>query len=64
MPEPDEEAEEAIDRASERARNAPPAQVDDAEEAVAREAARERRAIRRGRELQAPNMVGGTDDES
>lgn len=65
MPERDEVVEEAIDRASERARNGPPRRMPTAEAVAAREAALKRRAYREGRAMQAPNMVlGGTNDGS
>lgn len=59
----DEFVEEAIDRASEEARNTPAPRQDTAEDVAARKAARTQRAFERGRELQAPNMVPGGEDE-
>lgn len=59
----DETVENAIDEATQRARNAPPRRVPTAEDVAAREAALKRKAYREGRTMQAPNMVpGGTDD--
>lgn len=55
----DEIVEAALDRASERARNAPAPRVDTVADVAAREAAATRRAYARGREMNRGSPIQG-----